>query len=204
MAGHLDLALPGRGKTLYRINETPNASSLRGLEYEGWEQWFPDINPITGLVRSPRRVLCRFVRNVSGISLLPKRAVSLQLGQNGTRVDGYSYLTAGPGLYLVDEYLPAAGVQNNDCFWMPIYGPALATTSAAGTAANLIASGGFLVGETNAASTAATAGRLVPQDLTGATALLGAQILNTVGRAQSAMTTGQTGVDVLVNLMARW
>ncbi len=65
--------------------------------------------------------------------------------------------------------------------------------------------GDKVVGESAAASTfSTTAGRVVPQTLTGATALLGDQVQNYVGHALTAMTTTQTNAEVLVIIEHRW
>lgn len=195
-------SLPFPRGTTANEGQTPDVSVLANLE--GQERWTQDVNPATGVVRSAYPVLLRCVRNVAAAALLPKRLVTFQAsaGYYGSRVDGYSRLTA-VHCYPVDEYLPAAGVPVNDLFWIVIYGPALVLTDIAASAANLIPVGTRLVSLTAATSGATTAGRVSPQDLTGATALLGDQVQNRLGFALSAATTANTNTGVLCHI-GRW
>jgi len=207
----------GRGETWYGINPpaTGQPSLNDALQEEGAEWYFNDkvwANP-PGVVgarqdRTNRLVRCRVVRNVSGAILLPKRLVNLQL--NGTdgryyegRVDGYSTALAQRA-YPLDEFLSAtAGLPNLDLGWIVLEGPATVQTDLTALASNVNV--GDIVVSNNAGATAGgttstTGGRAVKQDLTGATATLGNQIINFVGRALSALTTGQTGVDLLIDV----
>ena len=199
----------GRGETFYNGGYI-DSNNLGGLQMEGaiWE--FEDVDYTPGKVgakpaRTNRRVKCMIVRNVSGITLLPKRLVTFQnAGVDGRyragRVDGYVTTTAQRG-YPVDEYLSATnGVPNNDLFWVVIEGPSKVLTALDGGADNVFNVGDIAVGLTAATSGATTAGRVYPQDLTGATALLGNQVQNKVGYALSAVTTGNTGADLLVDV----
>jgi hypothetical protein len=184
------------GETWYGIGGTPvNADTHEIL---GKEWVFED--PI--FRNKFRRMRC--VRNVSGINLLPKMAVTYKTSAANdpcgfeTEVDGYSAVTA-TRVVLVDDRLPAAGVANNDVFWVCVEGEHLGITAKGGL--NSILVGDFLESITAAASTfSTTAGRLQLQDLTGATAVLGVQILNTVGHAMTAQTTNNTDTDIRVNV----
>lgn len=173
---------------------------------EGREFYFEDNSPLSGMAasRTGRLIKCRLVRNVAGFALLPKRLVtfSATAGKYGARVDGYCDTTAEHA-YPVDEYLPAAGVPDQCLFYIVVEGPAVVLTDLAGGANNLIALGGNVVGLTGATSGATTSGRVAPIDLTGATALLANQIMNRVGRALTARTTGNTNADILVDV-GRW
>jgi hypothetical protein len=134
----------------------------------------------------------RIVRNVSGINLLPRYLVSFSASKYGKQVDGYTNTTAAEG-YPVDEFLPAAGVVNNDLFYIVVEGPAECYTSAAANAEDVFSQKSVLVALTAAASTfSTTAGRVTPQDLTGATALLANQVQNRIGVAMSASTTANS------------
>lgn len=196
-----------RGQTFYN-GATINTSDLGGQNLEGKEWEFEDIDlSQTGAkpARTNRTVRCRCVRNVSGINLLPKRVVSYQTG--GTdgryavgRVDGYTTTVAQRAAGVVDEWLPAAGVVNNDLFWIVVEGPTKVLTDLAGGANNVHTIGELVTALTAATSQATTAGRVQPQDLTGATQLLGNQVLNVIGRALSAATTANTGADLLVDM----
>lgn len=198
----------GRGETFYN-GGTIDTNNLGGLNLEGMIWTFEDEDLTPGSVgakniRTGRPVRCMCVRNVSAGALLPKRLVTLQTG--GTdgrfytgRVDGYARLTAARA-YPVDEYLPAAGVPVNDLFWVVIEGPAKVLTDLASGAGSVFNVGDVVVALTAATSGATTAGRVAPQDLTGATANLGNQVMNYVGHALSAATTSNTGADLLVEV----
>jgi hypothetical protein len=201
----------GRGETFYN-GATIDPANLGGSQWEGKTWVFEDVDYTPGTAgakpsRSGRYVKCMAVRNVSGIALLAKRLVTLQTaGTDGRfflgRVDGYATLTAAQA-YPVDEFLPAAGVPNNDMFWIVVDGPAKVLTDLAGAATNVFAVGGAIVALTAATSQATTAGRVAPQDLTGATSILGNQIQNKIGYALSARTTGNTNADLLIDVR-RW
>lgn len=200
-----------RGKTFYGP-AVPDSAALQGVDLEGREFEMEDYDYASTARPLPLRtrntmVRVRIVRNVSGISLLPKRLARFTTTAGAaslTRVDGYGYATADAVVAPIDEFLPAAGVQNNDLFYVVMDGPCLFLTDLAGAANNVINVGGVLVALTAASSQATTAGRVAPQDLTGATALLGAQIQNRLGRALSAKTTANTNADVLVNFTGRF
>lgn len=187
-----------RGQTASTGLAAVDATILDNLE--GREYVVEDVNPNTGDYRTGRLVRLRLVRNKAPFALLPKRAVkfSLVAGKYGNQVIGYNTALA-EHVVLVDEYLPATGVAVDDLFYVVIEGPGLALTALEADATNVITVGLKLVVAAGATSGATTAGRLIPQDLTGATALLGNQIQNAVGRALTAKTTTQTSSDVLVD-----
>lgn len=191
---------------------TIDTTNYGGLEYEGtlWqeEDWnltqFPASTVGTRQARTARRRVLMIVRNVSGIALLPKRLVSLQKG--GTdgryligRVDGYT-TTDGQEGFPVDEYLPAAGVPNGDLFYVVVAGPATVTTDLAGAGNDVINVGDIVTALTAVTSQATTAGRVKPQVLTGATSPLALEIMNALGRSLSAVTTANTGADLLIDV----
>lgn len=196
--------------TTFNAGNTINTSPFDGVYLEGKEFIFEDVDPRAAAAspgsspgqRTGRYVKCRIVRNVSGIALLPMRLVSgdTTAPRYTTRANGYTDLAAQDWLGVVDEYLPAAGVPANDLFWVTVAGPTLILTDLAGGANNVIAVGTRMVALTAATSQATTAGRVYPQDLTGATAVLGGQVYGVVGRALSAMTTAQTNTGVLVDM----
>jgi hypothetical protein len=198
----------GRGETFYN-GGTVDTTNLSALQMEGKEWEFEDVQyNVAGQVgakpaRTNRFCLCRIVRNVSGINLLPSRLVSFQIGGTdgrwaGSRVDGYTTTTAQFAAGVVDEWLPAAGVPNDDLFWLVIRGPTTVLTDLAGGANNVINVGDVLVALTAATSQATTAGRVSDQVLTGATAVLGVQLMNYIGRALSAATTANTNQALLM------
>lgn len=178
-----------------------------GAQYEGHEWVFEDLDySVQGAkpARTNRYVRCRIVRNVAAAALLPGRLARFikTAGNYGAQVDGYTATTAERG-YPIDEWLPAAGVAVNDLFWIVVDGPAAVKTDLAGGANNVINVGDVLVALTGATSGATTAGRVAPQDLTGATALLANQQQNRIGYALTARTTGNTDASVLVEV-GRW
>lgn len=197
-----------RGETFFG-DRTISSQDITDTAYlEGKEWVFEDLNynaaGQTKPVRSGRPVKCRVVRNNSAGALLPKRLASFQLtaGNYPKAVDGYADTTAELS-YPVDEFLPSAGAQQYDLLWIVIEGPATVLTDLAGGANNVVNVGDRVVALTGATSGATTAGRVAPIDLTGATALLANQILNFVGRAVSAKTTGNTNADLLVDV-GKW
>ncbi len=192
-----EAALFGRGQTAGVTASTDLTS------WEGVEKVFEDLdytNPPKR--RTNRKVLCRCVRNMSGIALLPKRLVSFKAGTNGTQVDGYARTIAAEG-WPVDEWLPAAGVADKDLFWIVLQGPSNVLTALPGDATNVIVEGERLIAATAATSQATTAGRIRTPDYTlssGTGSSMVDQATNYVGRALSAKTTANTNADVLVDV----
>lgn len=198
-----------RGTTFFGTGGTPDATS--GANLEGQEYEIEDVDwGATGVGARPNRsnhmVRLRIVRNKAAAALLPKRLVTFKktagsafLGQ----VDGYVTTTAQEG-FPVDEFLPAAGVAVNDLFYIVVAGPSKVLTDLASGAGSVFNVGDSVVGLTAATSGATTAGRVAPQDLTGATAVLGVQLQNRVGRAMSAATTSNTNADLMVDIVKKF
>jgi len=117
-----------RGGTWYG-DATPDANDLGGVNLLGKEWVFEDVNPTTGVARTGREVRCKVVRNTSGAALLPKKMVvfSTTAGEYGKNVDGYATTTSQEA-FPVDEYLPTAGVADDDLFYIVMDGPAVVRT----------------------------------------------------------------------------
>lgn len=195
--------LPNRGQTYH--GGTPSATIAQSAGIEGHEKAFTDMVAGTaGAIdtrRSDRKVYCRLVRNTAGVNLLPKLAVKYETNYWGKRVDGYTRLTNDDCAGIVDPLLPAAGVADDDLFWLVVKGPCLCTTGTGADQLNVITEGSAVVAVTAATSQAsATAGRVVLQKLTGATEVLGKAVQNRIGRAMSAKTTANTDVDILIDV----
>ena len=192
----------GRGETFYN-GDTIDANDLGGLHLEGKEWVFNDEDPTTDTTRSNKYVTCRVVRNTSGIALLPKRIAAFEVDATnpdewGRRVAGYTTVTDEEG-YPIDEYLPAAGVPDNDLFYVVVRGPAVVLTAL--TDFNpAIGGGDWLAAITAATSQATTAGRVTNHDISGATSVLANAIMNRIGRALSAATTANTNTDLLIEV----
>lgn len=189
-----------RGRTFYD-GLSIDSTNLGGVDQEGYEREFEDVNPTTGAIRTPNRVRCRLMRNISGIAALPKRAVSHHAGANwGKRFDGYTDVLADKLFAgVVDEHLPSAGCPVNDICWVVVYGPTLVLTDLA-SLTSAINIGDAICAGTAATSEATTAGRVVPVTMTqggttGQTAL--DMAINYIGRALSARTTDNTNADLL-------
>lgn len=185
-------------------------STSDGVQHEGQRFTFEDLDYSSTSIVKPRRsarmVECMICRNVAAAAILPKRIVTFATTSGATylgRVDGYARLTAARIAGVVDEFLPTAGCAVNDLCYVVIDGPTMVLTPLEADANNVFAVGTVLVALTGITSGATTAGRPAPQDLTGATALLGDQIQNRLGQALSAKTTANTNVDILIDVK-RW
>lgn len=200
-----------RGETFYN-GATIDSSNLGGQNLEGKIWVFEDEDLTPGkvgakVIRTGRPVKCMCCRNVSGTTQYGKFLINLQSGgADGRyycgRFDGLSYI-AGQRAYPIDEYLPSTGVPNNDLCWIVIEGPAVCMTPLDGAADNVFSVGSMVAALTAATSGATTAGRVYPQDLTGATSPLGNQIQNRIGHALSAATTANTNSGLLVEV-GKW
>ncbi len=203
-----------RGSTWY-AGRTIDTANYEGVDREGDTKVFEDklwsATGVKGERNQARSVVCRLVRNVSGVTLFAKTLVVLD-PTTPNRVTGRSTVLFGE-CYPVDEFLPATGVPNGDLFWIVIGGPAKVLTPMTGAEFNAtsIAAGMFIgAGTTNGGSTAAgstvPAGRaagLLPVNVALTTNTQYEQLLRDangyVGRAMSAMTSGQTNADLLID-----
>lgn len=208
-------------------------STSDGIQYEGREWVFEDIDVNTKKYRSGRPVVARIVRNVSGIALLPGRVARFAQGavsQNGVpgglwggQIDGYTApatypsdytaVQSGPGVP-IDEFLPTAGVQNNDLCWVVVQGPAGVKTDLA-TLSPVINVGDLVFAQTAATSQATTAGRIIDVGaVTSNATAIGDIAMLAIGRAMSgpataaaattAATANNTDTLVIVDVIRRY
>ena len=198
------------GKTYYGGNaqlaiDIAN-STLKGAELLGvtFEKEDVDEGDTTTPFVKPYRSYCRrrlmAVRNLSGITLHRKRLVRLKvsgLSVVGT-LDGYATNVDEPHAYPLDEFLsPTIGLPNGDIGYIVVYGPAMCLTDLAGGVLNVIADGDVLGALTGSTTGATTSGRVYTVN-TAASSNTGNALLNSIGWAMSAKTTGQSNGDVLV------
>ena len=187
----MDNTLPFKlGSTYFgataELTSTTDGEHLLGQEY---------------VTRGPRGgyVRVRAVRNSATITIGTKRQVLLNSA--GTAITGYTRLASEKGPY-VDDQLTAV-VQKNDICFVCIRGLTLATTSQSNYSAD-IAAGDRLNAQTAAASTSATAGRVILAAVVAATADATAGQRNITegygvsARAVSAALTNATSADILV------
>lgn len=196
--------LPNRGYT-YFGDKTPPTTYGQSVGVEGTPKTFNnDAAATNGGVITPRdnrKIECLLVRNASGISLLPGRVCTWQATYEGRRVDGMCRLDwSGPIAGVVDDLLPTAGVQKDDLFWLMIKGPALVKTSLGADATNVINENDFVMALTAATSQATTSGRIQSYVATSNVTNAVTALLNKIGQAMSAKTTGNTNANVLINL----
>lgn len=181
----------------------------------GTRHAFPHVDYSRTGLTTPRSLLsgakiCAIaVRNTSGITLLPKRLVLLDVTAGYGMLkncDGYGHdQTIGP-VVLVDPWLPSAGVADDAIFWAIYKGPAMCLTPAVAADFNLaITAGSPLVCATGTTSGNSTGGRVANVTLPGQTGDTAAfnHAVKMIGWALSARTTDITNSDILVNLDCR-
>ena len=178
--------MPRLGQTWYG-DQTPNASDYGVSErMEGTECEFRDSDPTVtgkpGQQRSNRVRRAIFVRNTSGGALLPGQTLKWEAGFRGRRVDAVAG-DQGEAAGVVDDFLPAAGVQDDDLFWLIVDGPVLARKASSGALAAdtvVIAKGSGNIGAVTAAGSDAgvqatclnACGRVIATGADGATRVL--------------------------------
>lgn len=134
---------------------------------------------------SGRAVRVRVVQNKSGVLLKPGRiAHYLASDPYETQVDGYTFAVGDRPAGVIDEFLPPAGVAIDDLFYLVVEGPTKFTQLSASAA--ILVSGDRLVPGTGTSATNNDAGRVAKGDYSGATTVLGNNILNRVGFASIA------------------
>lgn len=202
-----DYAVPcGQGQTIYKGVTPPSSFTVETTKWEGTLHAFKDINPTTSAYdsktyRSNRDVIRRLMRNVSGIAIGPKRIVTHASGYWNKRFDGYACLDNAANVAgVTDEHLPTAGCPANDMCWVTVNGPTLVKTPLGADATNVFSEGTLLLALTAATSQATTAGRVQPYYSTSSVTAAQAQMQGVIGVALSAKTTGNTNVDILVDI----
>jgi hypothetical protein len=185
-----------RGQTQYN-GSTINTSDLAGVLQEGFVRVFPNLTPPSngGQIRNRRSggvVRCRWMRNTSSATLLPKRLVNHAAGFYNKRFDGYTRTTGQLVAGVIDEFLPATGVVTNDCCWVVQQGQTLVTSQNSDQAVD------FVYGAMCYAGTAATSGS------TGGLTTGGKfMVHNIAGTFTSTATTDGTAGLILSNRFGR-
>jgi len=179
---------------IWQDSQTDTGNPFNGNNAGGYGTGFP--------------VVTRVVRNNAAYNIKPGQLVLIDgtSDYNGNTIvpgQGASGITATEAAHCfpADEYLPPAGVPPGDLFYVVVSGPCMVKTAASMTAA--IAIGDKLVSATSTAGTTdGNEGAVIKQDLTAATTgpetTIANQIQNAVGRALSALTSGQTATNLLI------
>lgn len=194
-----------RGKTYYGSTAAADLAAIAdNPNVEGMHRIFNNLDP-SNLVnkRDGGEVEMIAVRNVSTISLKPKRMVNWLPGKEGSQVDGYTATRWTRVAGVIDERLPAAGCRDDDICWIAIRGRHLVETASDGGADSAVAItvGDWLVALSESSTLNSTLGGH-PQTLllasTAATQTL--QLAHKFGIALTAKSTTQTAQDMLVDL----
>ncbi len=192
-------ALPKRGETVYKGVTPPSTFTQETTSLEGTLQAFKDVEPSTTGVgaknyRSNRDVICRLMRNHSGITIQRRRLVTHASGYWNKRFDGYATLDNAANVAgVVDEHLNSTGVVDHDMCWVVVNGPTLVRTPLGADATNVFEEGTLLLALTAATSQCTTAGRVQPFYDTSSVTVATNQIKGILGVALSAKTTANTG-----------
>lgn len=177
----------------FGLGQTLGVSSASdGVGWVGAKKEFPDVHPVTGVIRSNRVKTCIATRNTSGAALLPKRVGTFLAGSGPAifgAISGYSSVSNQEFVGVIDEYLPAAGVAALDIFWTVVDGPTEMLVALSGSD---VAAGDRLVAITAITSGATTAGRVTPFTTIAATSNLGSALVGIIAYAASAATTANS------------
>jgi hypothetical protein len=123
-----------RGQTLGVTVTMYEAENGDGSTVVGIRKVFRDEDPKTGALKSNRTVECIAVKNTSGSALLPGAVAKFKDAAILSEVDGLA-TTSTALMGIVDEYLPSAGVANNEVFWLVVRGPSTVTKTATSVSA---------------------------------------------------------------------
>lgn len=223
MSNYLDLNMePG-----VTLKGTDDSGYLLNAEVLGKVFYFPYGRYGSGNIRSNKERQTGWlskavaVRNQTGLTLAAKRVCILERtagfgvsralasdspgGSIFGTVSGYCHNTAQHLVGVVDPFIPSGGVADNDIFLLFIGGPCIVKSTLAGGATNVITVGAPVVAATAATSGADTAGYVEAVTLPGQTGATNAfqAAIGVIGYAASALTTANTGSDLLVNLCCK-
>jgi hypothetical protein len=180
-----------RGETFFGGDtiDISDLTNIGGEAYEGREYIVEDT-----LHQSGAHLVLRVVRNMSATAVLKKQTlIPSTVADYGHRRTIGPQTVAAALSYIADELLPAAGVPQYDLFYVVMEGPTKVTSPDGGSAITMLAP-----------VVSAATGRVEVQDLTGATATLGGMVMNGLGRALEALTSGQTATDLLIYANIKW
>jgi hypothetical protein len=187
-----------RGATLYETESPGTQPNILGQTYvfEGFpvEKVEAAGQPNTGMT-----IVGRVCKNASGVNLKPGRIVNwLNDATNpfGTAVGGYSWAATDRPAGVVDEFLPAAGVQPNDLFWLIQFG--YTKVRSLGSGSHTIDIGDLILPAAGTSTTHDDAGRVT--EITGTIDTV-AETLSAFGRAQEACTTTDTLFRAFINTL---
>lgn len=202
------------GQTYYQnatIGTVGGSTQAPGIHLEGQLVTFNNAVIRTGsaslvTIKFDAPIVAECVRNVSGIALLPKRLAIYKSGSLHKRVDGYTSVTAQQAAGVVDPFLPAAGVPNNDLFWLIKEGEVECLTALSNYAADVgIGDWGYAI--TAASSQASAAGRLAFHNSAGTFSAVETTdgtlfkvLTNKIGQARSTKLTNNTNAGILMQV----
>lgn len=199
------------GETLKGTDDNGNLINAAKL---GMKYMLP-YNDLTGPTPAKRKtgmpIYAIILRNLSGATLYGKRLASLKktAGFNLVEaVDGYNITLYQTPCIAIDPYLVTGGVAANDLFWGIFSGPTILTSPLAGAdfKALNIAVGDNLVAATGITTGAITSGMVAGVSIANATDAGGAlsAAMGRIGYALSALTSGQTNADLLVDMAVQF
>ena len=204
------------GETL-RGTDPANTSTLINGHWLGQEFIFPASASVSGQLRGQkarktgRTIRARLVRNVAGVAVLGKRVVKFAEAAGYSdfeTIDGYCAVKADAHLAFSDPNLPSAGCADDDIMWVIIEGPTTVLSPfEAGGFDKAIAVGDPLVGATGSTTGTSGVGRVSVGGVLAGGSLAATEAFNhsrnSLGRALSARTTGETNADILVDACIR-
>lgn len=211
-----------RGETWYRSGDAPSDDMGRAKTIIGMEVKFDNTRSTIGLeatsttattlsdawkdlsiIVDAQQVYGQIAKNVSGIALLPGMLVRWKDGEVGRMVDGYVSAVDEPEMIagIVDDFLPAAGVPDNDIFNVIRKGPCRAIAHYSDAGSN-IAIGDLLVGITSDESTEAStdSGRVVQFVGHSASVTEVVKGAGVIGRALNTNLSDSTGTNVAIGV----
>jgi len=112
-----------RGQVLGVMNTNTYGGNVGdGSHLLGVRKTFRDEHPRTGVLQSNHTVDCICVKNTSGSAILPGQVVTFSSSAILTEV-APTASASDIMMGVADEYLPTAGVPDDEVFWVVVNGP---------------------------------------------------------------------------------
>lgn len=192
----------GRGEIYDPADATTGAAAVPAViaQAKGREWDFQDINLLDTTVtpgakplRSGHDVTCRLMKNASGVTIYPKRVVTIDPDNPGDALALAAIGDIALPVCVVDEYAPATGIPNGAYFWGVMEGRSLCRTDNAVSDVS-ITSGMLLVyatgGYVNGSGDIVASGALISSELQ--------TIRNVRIESRSAYTGSAADADITV------